>query len=181
MHRHRVRPPLLAAAVFALLACDLSAQAARSRSDLLPPGRRATSVELANRIAASAVPSKLPAKVVNPFNPPSWDAPDPEEARMAADAAEAARRAGLAANRATSPRELLAAIAGEIRPTGMAVVGGESILLVGSRKLRVGDPVTATFGGKPFTVHITAIDRTSFTLRLNGEEYTRPIKSGNNP
>ncbi|MBL9208524.1 MAG: hypothetical protein JNN01_25805 [Opitutaceae bacterium] len=181
MNRHRVRTPLLAASLLTLLACDLSAQAARSRSDLLPPGRRASTVELATQLSGNPAPAKLPAKVVNPFNPPSWDAPDPEEARMAAEAAEAARRAGLAANRATSPRELLAAIAGEIRPTGVAVVGGDSILLVGSRKLRVGDPITATYGGKPFTVTITAIDRTSFTLRLNGEEYTRPIKSGNNP
>src|SRR5690606_1412775 len=123
---------------------------------------------------------KLPANLVSPFNPPSFDAPDPEEMRLAAEAAEAARRAGLAAApKPTNTRDLLAAIAGQIKVTGSAVLGGQPILLSSRNRYKVGDPIEATYEGKTVTVIISAIDRTTFTLRLNGEEFTRPIKSGN--
>jgi len=168
----RVRSPRFAVLFLALLAGGASAQSARPGSDLLPPGRRAANVELATRLAVAREPAKLPA---------SWDAPDPEEMRLEAEAAEAARRAGLASVRTTTPRQLLEALAGEIRVTGVVSLGGEPILLVGSRKIRVGEVITATHEGRPLTVTVTAIDRTSFTLRLNGEEFTRSIKSGTKP
>lgn len=177
----RVRSPRFAVLFLALLAGGASAQSARPGSDLLPPGRRAANVELATRLAVAREPAKLPAKAINPFNPQSWDARDPEEMRLEAEAAEAARRAGLASVRTTTPRQLLEALAGEIRVTGVVSLGGEPILLVGSRKIRVGEVITATHEGRPLTVTVTAIDRTSFTLRLNGEEFTRSIKSGTKP
>jgi len=177
----RIRSPRFAVSLLALLAGGAFAQSARPGSDLQPPGRRAANVELATRLATAREPAKLPARAINPFNPQSWDAPDPEELRLQAAAAEAARRAGLTAVRATTPLQLLEAVAGELRVTGVVSIGGEPILLVGSRKIRVGDPITATHDGRALTVTVTAIDRTSFTLRLNGEEFTRSIKSGTKP
>jgi hypothetical protein len=177
----RLRAPVGGALLLAASFGPLFAQAKNTRSDLLPLGRRAASVDTAAQLTAAPKAAALPPGVVNPFNPASFNTPDPEEARLAAEAAEAARRAGAVVTRPTTPRELLAAIAAEIKPTGVAVLGSESILLIGSRKLRVGDPIAATFDGKPFTVTVTGITRTSFTLRLNGEEFTRPIKSGNIP
>lgn len=146
--------------------------------DVFPPSRRQPTVDLATRLSASPQIPRLPEKLVSPFNPPSFDAPDPEEMRAAAEAADAARRAGLAANRPASARELLESIANQLKPTGMASLGGQAILLMGRNRYKIGDPIEAEYGDRKIVVIISAIDRTTFTLRLNGEEFTRPIKSG---
>jgi hypothetical protein len=152
----------------------------KSNSDLTPPARRATTVELATRLAATSEIPRLPAKSVNPFSPASWDAPDPDEQRLAFDAAENARRAGLA-TQSRPQRSPLASVANAIQPSGVVLLGGQPTLLIRGRRVRVGDALSATFEGRAYTVTITAITRDSFTLRMNGEELTRPIKSGTKP
>lgn len=152
----------------------------KSTSDLTPPARRATTVELATRLAATPEIPRLPAKSVNPFSPAGWDAPDPDEQRLASEAAENARRAGLAAQ-SRPQRNALASVANAIQPSGVVLLGGQPTLLIRGRRVRVGDALSATFEGRAYTVTITAITRDSFTLRMNGEELTRPIKSGTKP
>lgn len=169
----------LVAAVLALAPVGALGQG-KSASDLSPPARRAATVELAARLAANPEIPRLPGKTVNPFSPSSWDAPDPEEQRVALEAAENARRAGLAAQSRT-PRNPLIPLANAIQPSGVVQVGGQPTLLIRGRRVRVGDSLTATFEGRPYTVTITAITRDTFTLRVNGEEITRPIKSGTKP
>jgi hypothetical protein len=152
----------------------------KSNSDLTPPARRTTTVELAARLAATPEIPRLPAKSVNPFSPAGWDAPDPDEQRLASEAAENARRAGLA-TQSRPQRNAFTSVANAIQPSGVVLLGGQPTLLIRGRRVRVGDSLSATFEGRPYTVTITAITRDTFTLRMNGEELTRPIKTGTKP
>ena len=75
-----------------------------------------------------------------------------------------------------SDRDLLIAIATALKPGGSIKMGGSQILLMGVKKVKVGEKLNLTFEGAQYTVEVTAINPTHFTLRYNGEEYTRPIK-----
>jgi hypothetical protein len=73
-------------------------------------------------------------------------------------------------------REILSNIANSITPSGTMRVGDKQILLFGQKKLKVGDSLPIVFQGTTYELQISGIERTSFTLRLNKEEITRPIK-----
>ena len=73
-------------------------------------------------------------------------------------------------------REILQAIAASLKPSGNFIMDGERTLVFGQKRVKAGGSVTITFEGTEYTLEITAIERTSFTLRLNREEFTRPIK-----
>ena len=73
-------------------------------------------------------------------------------------------------------RELLQAIATSLKPSGFFVLGGQPTLVFGQKRVRAGGLLTITYEGKEYTLEVTALDRTNFTLRLNREEFTRPIK-----
>lgn len=73
-------------------------------------------------------------------------------------------------------RDILTGIASTLKPSGYFVLGGQPTLVFGQKRVKAGSMMTINFEGTEYTVEITAIDRTSFTLRLNREEYTRPIK-----
>ena len=75
-----------------------------------------------------------------------------------------------------SERQILQAIATSLKPTGNFIVSGEHTLIFGQKRVKAGGFLTITFEGTEYTLEITAIERTSFTLRLNREEFTRPIK-----
>lgn len=167
-------PTLACAAVLALAgAAPLCAQ----KSDLVPPQKRMATVELADRLVQPRVLAAMPEKLVVPFNPVGFDQPDPEEVKAQQAANVAAAAAGTPV-RAVGDRNVLAALAEKLSPSGTAIIGGEPILLFGSRRLKVGDRLTVTFEGTDYQLDITAINRTTFTLRLNREEITRPIKPG---
>lgn len=169
------RPWLFRLALLAVLAGSASAQ----RSDLLPPARRAATVDAAARILASRTPAPVPAGIRNPFAPEGFDGPDAAEgtegARPGAPLAPGARPA------AVSPRELLTAIAANLQPTGTLARRGEPVLLFGNRQVRVGEELAVTYEGTPYLLTVTAIQSTSFTVRLNQEEITRPIRPGAKP
>lgn len=154
--------------------------AAAQQSDLLPPKRRAVSVELAEKLLAPRQVAPLPADAASPFAPPGFDQPDPEEvaAQQAAAAASAAASVG-AETRLVGDRAILDKLATYIVPSGIARLGDESILLFGQKKLKVGDRLTITFEGSDYDLDITAIGTTTFTLRYHREEITRSIKPGN--
>lgn len=75
-----------------------------------------------------------------------------------------------------SNRGLLQAIATSIKPSGYFIIGGEPTLVFGQKRVKAGGLLTITFEGKEYTLEVSALDRTNFTLRLNREEFTRPIK-----
>jgi hypothetical protein len=89
------------------------------------------------------------------------------------------RTSGVTAPVTASPRterEILQAIATSLKPSGNFILGGQSTLVFGQKRVKAGGFLTITFEGTEYTLEITAIERTSFTLRLNREEFTRPIK-----
>lgn len=167
-------PTLLSAAFLALLG---AAPVAAQQSDLTAPPKRAATVDLADRLLKPRVLAALPETLVVPFNPAGFDQPDPEEIKAQQAAAAAAIAAGTPL-RPAGDRNVLATLAEKLSPSGTAIIGGEPILLFGSRRLKVGDRLTVTFEGTDYQLDITAITRTTFTLRLNREEITRPIKPG---
>jgi hypothetical protein len=115
------------------------------------------------QVDASVVSSK------NPFNP------------------QALAAAGIAVDQTVGPvamtdRGLLTAMAGLVTPSGSMRLGDTPILLFGQKKLKVGDVLPIFFQGVMRELVITSIEPTNFTLRLNNEEITRPIKpSANKP
>jgi hypothetical protein len=76
-----------------------------------------------------------------------------------------------------SDRELLEKIAEEVIATGMMQQGDRTFLLIGKKRFKVGEHLAVNSGGIAYDVEISFIDRTSFTLRLNKEEITRPIRA----
>ena len=135
-----------------------------------PPKREATLELAAQLIVPRENPaSKLPADLIDPFNPPGFGS------------VHAVGKPGDAAHTATSDREILEKIAAQIKPSGMVVFNDNPLLLMREKKLKVGDTLTITFEGTDYVVVITAIERTSFKIRLNREEVTRPIKPGKAP
>ncbi len=171
--------------VLALLAAPLFAAKTPPAGDIAPAAKRRPTVELAQKIASVAAPVPLAAESVLPFNPVAFSQPDPEEQRALEQAAanqraQAAAPTGGAgqARPGATDREQLAAIASQIRPSGSMLVRGEPRLILQSRFVKIGDKFTVTYSGVDYVLELTAIDLTTFTLRLNGEAITRPIKSG---
>jgi len=129
------------------------------------PAKRQATLDLAAKLLAPRTDpaAALPAGMVNPFNP------------------TASRKPGISSPSAGNDRELLEKIVARITPSGAMMMRGHPILLLGEKKLKVGDTLTINFEGADYVVVITEINPTSFKVRLNREEVTRPIKSGKAP
>jgi hypothetical protein len=168
---------------FVLLAGGSAAQAATPKvvpSDIAAPEKRRTSVEMAASLAKPAKPLPLPDGLTSPFSPPGFELTDAEE--RAASAAAAGKAAPGGPPKVTSDRETLARIAPQVTPNGtLQLPGGETVLVFGSKKVRVGTHLTVTFGNQEYDLELVRIDRTTYTLRLNREEITRPITKGKSP
>ncbi len=171
------RTLLLAAATAAL---GSAVRAAAAGADVPPPEKRRVIVDLAEHLARPAGPAPLAAGLVQPFNPVAFGQPDPEELRAIANAQAAANAANAQAKPSTD-RDLLNAIAVRITPSGIMILGGEPRLIFAQKRLRIGDALTVSYDGHDYTLELTAIDRTTYTLRLNRDEITRPIKPGKTP
>jgi hypothetical protein len=76
------------------------------------------------------------------------------------------------------PHDLLQAIATSpsLKPSGYFVLGGQPTLVFGQKRVKAGSFLKITFEGTEYDLEIVSIDRLNFTLRLNREEFTRPIK-----
>ena len=157
-----------------------SGAVAKPLSDLISPEKRRVSVEQAVRLARPASLDPLPADLPQPFNPASFEQPDPEEVRALA-AAQAAAVTVSSPAKPTTDRELLAHIAARIQPSGTFRLGDSTFLMFGQKRVRPGDILTVTYDGQDYQLELTAIDQSTFTLRLNKEEYTRPLKPGKTP
>ncbi len=181
---------LLLAASLAL-APLLPSLAGKTLSDLVSPEKRRTTVELAQRLTHAPEVAPAPADLPNPFNPPGFDQPDPEDVRAAAaayakglgpaPAGGAGSGSATGASQAAHPpgeREILENLAGKLPATGTFVFNGEPLLVVGRNRVKVGDKFTVAYNGQDYELELITIDRTTFTLRYHGEEITRPIKTG---
>jgi hypothetical protein len=139
----------------ALTTAAMAAKSAPTRkapqSDLASIESRRATVDLAISLAKQETPEALPDSLPLPFNPAYGD------------------------------HEILTAIAVRVTPTGTFDLGGTRWLQFSKKRLKVGDKLTVTHEGQDYTLVLSAIDATNFTLRLNREEITRPIKPGKNP
>lgn len=153
----RLAPLLLAlAAVSPLL---------RAAPDLAPPEARKTVVADAVRVAGERnVPAPLPASLPNPFV--GKEDVHPEESAAPVVAAQGA----------PTGRELLASLAARIPSTGTMSMGGEPILLLGQKRLKVGDAFVISFEGQTYELSIAAVNSTSFTVKLGENVHTRPVR-----
>ena len=145
-------------------AVELQAQ----RADVLPSSRRQASVDLAASMASRQLAGPLPEDLNSPFFPNSLK---PKAQPVADDSGATPTYTGPSNN-----YELLETIAPELTPSGTMVLGGEPLLLFGQKKIRVGGELPIIFEGKRYTLVISAIESSFFTLRLGDAEYTRPIK-----
>lgn len=75
-----------------------------------------------------------------------------------------------------SNRDLLQSIAASLKPSGFFVLGGEPTLVFGQKRVKAGGTLSIRFEDTDYTLEIVSIERPNFTLRLNREEFTRPIK-----
>jgi hypothetical protein len=171
---------LILSAAFASTASGLLAQ--KSTSDLLPPGRRQAAVEIAERISRPPAPPAVPEDLPQPFNPADFDAPTPGEAKPGMGAAPgkpaaapAAPGAALAPAGPAGDRDVIEMLAAQIRPSGMINLRGSPRLIIANKPFEIGTRFTVTYAGQDYELELTAIDRTTFTLRYRNEETTRPI------
>lgn len=141
------------------------------------PARRLADLAAAQQLLTQTS-AELPAGLPDPFHPGAFS-----EAASAAGGVIAPGSGGAdataAAARPAGPRsgsDLLAAIGAGLRPSGYFVLGGNPTLVFGQKRVNVGGLLTVNFEGAEYTLEVTAITRTNFTLRLNREEFTRPIK-----
>ncbi len=142
--------------------------------DVIPNSRvRAATLEFARKLTVAVgiepVPAPSEATLKNPF---TLEAPSTVDTSVAGVTAPHG-----VVSVAGMPRGKLEAIAPQITPSGTVEIGGSLILLFGKKKLKVGDRLPIIFEGQPYELEISDIQHTSFTLRLSGEEITRPIKS----
>lgn len=110
----------------------------------------------------------VPADTIDPFNSSAFsEAMGQSRPAAANESVKAGPR---------TDRDILTAIGAQLKPSGNFVISGQQTLIFGQKRVKAGMPMTINFEGTEYTIEITAIDRTSFTLRLNHEELTRPIK-----
>ncbi|MFZ5494208.1 MAG: hypothetical protein ACOZE5_02580 [Verrucomicrobiota bacterium] len=158
-----------------LLAAAIPGRAA-DVAPIVPPAKRVEVLERARNLLA---PRSVPGSVANPFYSESYyevltGVPAGREGEQTAVEHPGATRPEPAGPR--GERDLLRAIAASLKPSGYIVMGGVPSLSFGQKRVKPGGLLTITFEGKEYTLEITAIERTQFTLRLNREEFTRPIK-----
>lgn len=165
-------------ALFGLVSVgSIAVQAQAKMPDVASPVTRERTVELARQLARHTPPPALAADVVHPFNPAAFGQPDPEELQALA-ASRAAAAAASAQAKPTTDSDLLQLISSRVAPSGTLILGGEPMLVFGKKRLRVGDHLTVTYDDRDYDLELIGITRTTFSLRLNANEITRPIKPG---
>ena len=147
-----------------------AAPAAGSTGGVLSPTKRAGSLEAAKALLAGTV---------YPANPNQKDPFHPADFGLIAQPPTVPGLPGETPVPTPTPQpanDLLRRLAAGLKPSGHFVIGGEPTLVFGQKRVKAGSTMTINFEGSAYTVEITAVTNTTFTLRLNREEYTRPIK-----
>lgn len=135
---------------------------------IVPPAKR---TELLERARLLLTTKEVPAKQANPFFSETFN-----EVRLGTSGQPQVDTTVAAPVGPKSNRDILEAIATSLKPSGFFVFGGEPTLVFGQKRVKAGGMLTINFEGKEYALEVTNVDRTHFTLRLNREEFTRPIK-----
>lgn len=160
------------------------ARAAKPAADIQPYDHRRQVVEKAQKLANPPPAAPLPAELAAPFSPAGFERgvpTEPGEARPAGGGASAVGSGPAAPALPQTDHELLAAVAAKIPTTGTISLGGKPLLISGKNRIEVGSHFTVVYNGQEYELELTAIDRTTFTVRYKGEEFTRPIKQAKSP
>ena len=162
-----------------LFAASLVCTGFAESEDVIPPAQaRATTMAFANKLVEAGKTTEAPNAV------PDTTLRSPfvlDESPASAISQEGGGKSPSTGPVAVANRGKLDAIAPQVTPSGTVTIGGVPILLFGKKKLKVGDHLPIIFEAQPYELEISDIQQTSFTLRLNGEEVTRPIKSAIKP
>jgi len=126
---------------------------------------RLHAVQIAEQLLKSHVPAAATPSSPNPFT---------LSGNRSTGGTEENQSAALAAVMASN-KSLLSALADQLEPKGTFVVGGDAIILIGQKKLKVGEKLPISFEGSIYELEITSIETTRFSVRFKNEELTRPI------
>ena len=152
--------------------CVLTARAADET--VLSPAKRTEAIEQAKALLAA---KDKAAEIKDPFHSIAYNE---TLAAITGRGAAAAAPGESGVARATpgprSNRDLLQAIAANLQPSGFFILGDEPTLVFGQKRVKAGGTITIRFEDADYTLEIASIERPNFTLRLNREEFTRPIK-----
>ncbi|MDB4474467.1 hypothetical protein N9023_05615 [Opitutaceae bacterium] len=166
--KNAVKFVLLMAVGLGGLIPSISAQGA----DILPALRRQEVVDQAKTIIDPPAQPELTVEINSPFFPNSLKPKAEEPLAPVADMS-----APVVAVAPASVYELLGEIAPQINPTGAITLNGQPLLLFGQKRIRVGDQLPIIYDGENYTLLISRIESSNFTLRLGAAEVTRPIKN----
>ena len=72
--------------------------------------------------------------------------------------------------------ELLSQLANQIPATGSMQFKGEQLLLMGSKRAKIGESISVTRDGKNFDLTLVNISPTTFTVKMGESISTRPIR-----
>ncbi|MEO7412738.1 MAG: hypothetical protein ABIZ81_05215 [Opitutaceae bacterium] len=164
------RSRFLRRVLFASIPVFFAASAYAAASEITSTDKRRRVVETATKLATPGLAAPLPDDLALPFSPPGFGLSDADER-----AAAAAANGKSAGPKALSDREVLEQIASQIPPSGTIFVGDEARLIFRNNSVKIGAHFTVNLNGQPYDLELIKIDRTTFTLRLNREEITRPI------
>jgi len=136
---------------------------------ILTPSKRQEALDKAKQLLASR---EIPAPEADPFY----------HAELVANPEKAANLSGAktaeATYQASAPllgRAKLQAVVAGLKPT-FFMRGGQPTFLFGSKKISIGGIMTLTVERVEYTLEIVSVTPPNFTLRLNREQFTRPIK-----
>jgi hypothetical protein len=161
IHRRLSHPFSLLGALVAI------GSVAQAQSDIAAPQIRGQVVADAVRVAemrgsSATIPSPLP----NPFVPK----------KVEVEVAPTVEAPPVDAVPALGGPELLATLAARVPATGTVNLGGEPMLLLGQKRLKVGETVTISFEGQSYELSIAAVTSTSFTVKRGENIHTRPVR-----
>lgn len=146
---------------------------AAPKPDIAPPQVREKSLELAGRLTRPGLEAgqALFQDIKNPFAPEGFDGlpagpGSPEKPGQVKE---------------VSPREKLEAISAALNPSGIVNMGGKMVLLLGGKRYSVGDRIPVTHEGATLEIELSALDRTTFSVRLNAEQTTRALRPSTKP
>ncbi len=152
--------------------CLLTARAADE--NVMSPAKRAEAIDQAKALLATKDKAR---DVKDPFHSIAYDE------TLAANSGRGSASVGAAESAVARPvsgprtsRDLLQAIAANLQPSGYFVLGGEPTLVFGQKRVKAGGTISIRFEDADYTLEIVSIERPNFTLRLNHDEFTRPIK-----
>ena len=165
-------------AVFLMLAAASAAVLGRAAdTDVVSPVKRQEVLDRAKKLLAAR---EIQPVAADPFHSEAFDEALAAMGRVPGSTATPPPGGTEAAvAKPAGPRtdhDLLAAIAGALKAPNVIVLNGQPVLLFGQKRVKAGGTLNINFEGTEYTVEITAINPPNFTLRLNREEFTRPIK-----